>query len=106
MAKESNQKLKLIYLMKILLDNTDDSHSISMPEILEQLNCYGISAERKSIYNDMECMRQYGMDIIGEKMKRAYYYHVGNRLFELPELKLLVDSVQSAKFITEKNRMS
>ena len=102
MAKESNQKLKLIYLMKILLENTDDTHSISMPEILEKLSSYGISAERKSIYGDMECLRQYGMDIIGERMERTYYYHVGNRQFELPELKLLVDSVQSAKFITTK----
>ena len=102
MAKGSNQKLKLIYLMKILLDNTDDTHAISMPEILEQLNSYGISAERKSIYDDMECLRQYGLDIIGEQMNRTYYYHVGNRRFELPELKLLVDSVQSAKFITSR----
>lgn len=102
MAKGSNQKLKLVYLMRILLDNTDDTHSISIPEIIDQLNSYGISAERKSVYSDMECLRQYGMDIIGEQMERTYYYHVGNRQFELPELKLLVDSVQSAKFITTK----
>lgn len=102
MAKASNQKLKMVYLMKILLENTDDTHSICMSEILQQLNNYGITAERKSIYSDMECLRQYGMDIIGEQMDRTYYYHVGNRQFELPELKLLVDSVQSAKFITTK----
>lgn len=102
MAKASNQKLKLIYLMKILLENTDEIHSISMSEIIDSLNRYGISAERKSIYSDMECLRQYGMDIIGEQEDRTYYYHVGNRQFELPELKLLVDSVQAAKFITTK----
>jgi len=88
--------------MKILLENTDEIHSISMSEIIDSLNRYGISAERKSIYSDMECLRQYGMDIIGEQQDRTYYYHVGNRQFELPELKLLVDSVQAAKFITTK----
>ena len=102
MAKESNQKLKIVYLMKILLEKTDETHSITMAEIISSLEVYGISAERKSIYNDIESLRQYGMDIIGEKQDRAYYYHVGNRQFELPELKLLVDSVQSSKFITAK----
>jgi predicted DNA-binding transcriptional regulator YafY len=100
MAKGNNQKLKLIYLMKILLEKTDETHSITMQEILDSLKSYGISAERKSIYSDMENLRLYGMDIIGEQQDRTYYYHVGNRQFELVELKLLVDSVQSAKFIT------
>jgi len=102
MAKGSNQKLKIMYLMKILLEQTDETHSISMPEIISALEQYGITAERKSIYNDMESLRQFGMDIIGEQRDRTYYYHVGKRQFELAELKLLVDSVQSAKFITVK----
>ncbi|MCD7762436.1 MAG: WYL domain-containing protein [Lachnospiraceae bacterium] len=102
MAKGANQKLKIMYLMKILLEQTDEDHSISMSEILSALNQYGISAERKSIYNDLESLRQFGMDIIGEQRDRMYYYHVGKRQFELAELKLLVDSVQSAKFITAK----
>lgn len=100
MSQGSNQKLKLVYLMKILLEKTDETHSISMREIIESLEAYGVSAERKSIYNDMEILRTYGMDIIGEQENRTYYYHVGNRQFELAELKLLVDSVQAAKFIT------
>jgi predicted DNA-binding transcriptional regulator YafY len=66
------------------------------------LETYGVCAERKSIYNDIESLRQYGMDIIGIQEKGTYYYHIGNRQFELAELKLLVDSVQSAKFITAK----
>lgn len=102
MAKSSNQKLKLLYLMKILLEKTDETHRITMPEILEALEAYDVPAERKSIYNDIEQLRLYGMDIIGEQENRMYYYHVGNRQFELAELKLLVDSVQSAKFITAK----
>lgn len=100
--KSSNQKLKIMYLMKILLDRTDETHSITMPEIIDALEAYGISAERKSLYNDIENLRVYGLDVIGVQGDRTYSYHIGNRQFELAELKLLVDSVQSAKFITEK----
>lgn len=102
MAKSSNQKLKLIYLMKILLEKTDETHSITMSEIIDSLDAYNISAERKSLYNDIENLRVYGLDIIGEQQDRTFSYHVGNRQFELAELKLLVDSIQSAKFITAK----
>ena len=101
MAKSSNLNLKLVYLMKILLEKTDETHSITMSEIIDALQAYGIGAERKSLYDDLETLRVYGMDIIGTQEDRKYYYHVGNRQFELAELKLLVDSVQSAKFITE-----
>lgn len=102
MPKSSNQKLKLIYLMKILLERTDETHSITMPEMIDALAAYGISAERKSLYNDIENLRVYGLDIIGIQEDRTYSYHIVNRQFELAELKLLVDSVQSAKFITVK----
>ncbi len=102
MPKSSNQKLKLIYLMKILLERTDETHSITMQEIIEALAAYDISAERKSLYNDIENLRVYGLDVIGTQEDRTYLYHIGNRQFELAELKLLVDSVQSAKFITAK----
>lgn len=102
MAKGNNQKLKIVYLMKILLEKTDETHSITMPEIISSLKNYGISAERKSIYSDIENLRLFGMDIIGEQRERTFYYHVGSRQFELAELKLLVDSIQSAKFITAK----
>lgn len=102
MAKEGNQKLKIVYLMKILLERTDETHSMTMPEILEALRGYGVTAERKSIYNDIENLRQYGLDIIGEKQEKNFCYYIGQRQFELAELKVLVDSVQSAKFITAK----
>ena len=102
MSKSSNQKLKLIYLMKILLEKTDETHSITMPEMIDALAAYDISAERKSLYDDIENLRVYGLDIIGTQEGRTYSYHIGNRQFQLAELKLLVDSVQSAKFITVK----
>lgn len=102
MAKGPNQKLKLLYLMKILLEKTDDRHSITMAEILAELQRYGVTAERKSIYADLEALRLYGLDIIGEGggAQNPFSYHIGGRQFELAELKLLVDSVQSSKFIT------
>ncbi len=102
MPRSSNQKLKLMYLMKILLERTDENHGITMSEIIDALAAYDIRAERKSLYDDIEYLRLYGLDIIGIKENRTYFYYVGNRQFELPELKLLVDSVQSAKFITAK----
>lgn len=102
MAEGNNQKLKMLYLLKILMEKTDETHSITMAEILSSLKAYGITAERKSIYNDIENLRTFGIDIIGEKENKTFYYYIGNRQFELAELKLLVDSVQSAKFITAK----
>ena len=98
MAERMNQKLKILYLMKILLEKTDETHSIT--EMITALASYGITAERKSLYSDLESLRTYGLDVIGVQENRNYYYHVGNRQFELAELKLLVDSVQSARFIT------
>lgn len=95
-------KLKIVYLMKILYEKTDEIHAVTMSDILSELKNYGIEAERKSIYNDIEQLKLFGVDIIGEQRDRTYYYHVGNRTFELAELKLLVDSVASARFITEK----
>ena len=76
MPKSSNQKLKLIYLMKILLERTDETHSITMPEIIEALAAYDISAERKSLYNDIENLRVYGLDVIGTQEDRTYSYHI------------------------------
>ena len=99
MAKSANQKLKLFYLLKILQEKTDEEHTITIAEIINLLNIYGINAERKSIYSDLELLNQYGFDILCNKSK-AYGYYMASRLFELPELKLLVDAVQSSKFIT------
>lgn len=106
MAKSGHQKLKLLYLKKILSEETDDRHSLTAQEIISRLKEYDISAERKALYRDMEELKAFGLDIISEKAGRNVYYHLGCRTFELPELKLLVDSVQSAKFITEKKSVT
>ena len=102
MSGGNRQRLKLLYLMKIFSEDTDEEHMLTMPEIISKLGAYGVSAERKTLYQDFELLRYFGFDIIGLQTQRNYYYHIGSRNFELPELKLLVDSVQSAKFITDK----
>ncbi|MCR5673008.1 MAG: WYL domain-containing protein [Lachnospiraceae bacterium] len=102
MPKGTNQKLKLYYLAKIMVNRTDDEHRLTMSQIRAHLEEYGVSADRKSLYDDMEALRVLGIDVIGEKEGRDYYYHVGQKHFEIAELKLLVDAIQSSKFITEK----
>ena len=102
MAKSENQKLKLLYIRKFLLEQTDKDHRVTTAQIIDELTKHEIKAERKSIYDDIECLRSFGMDIKRVQKDRTYSYYVANRPFELPELKLLVDSVQSAKFITKK----
>ncbi len=104
LMKSSNQKLKLLYLSQILLEKTDEEHALTVPQMIEELAKFGISAERKSIYDDLECLRLFGLDICSSKTKTTNYY-VASRDFELPELKLLVDSVQASKFLTSKKSM-
>ena len=99
MSKSSMQKQKLLYLQKILLEKTDEQHALTLTEIKEQLAAYDIKTERKSLYSDLEALQQYGLDICRVRTTTVRYF-VGNRDFELAELKLLVDAIQSSKFIT------
>ncbi|MDD6743680.1 MAG: WYL domain-containing protein [Roseburia porci] len=102
MPKGTNQKFKLYRLAQIMLENTDEEHYITMPEIIDALGTYGVTADRKSIYADLRDLEILGIDVEGEPVGNRYHYHVVDRPFELPELKLLVDAIQSSKFITEK----
>ncbi len=104
MAKTNNSKMKLLYLMKIFLEETDENHPLSMPQILDKLLSYGIKTERKSVYSDIELLTLFGIDIIGEK-RNTFCYYVASRSFETAELKLLADCVQSSKFLTEKKSL-
>lgn len=97
-----NQKLKIMYLMKILLEETDEDHDLTLNEIVEKLKAYNVTAERKSLYSDIENLRTFGLDIIGMQYGKTYHYKVASRQFQLVERKLLVDAVQSSRFITEK----
>jgi len=101
MAKSRNQKLKLLYLIKILEEKTDDNHVLSTKQIIAELEKYDITSERKSIYDDIRCLQEFGYDIINQKERPSGYY-LASRNFETAELKLLVDAVQSSKFITYK----
>ena len=106
MARSSYQKLKPLYIMNYLLQNTDADHPVTVSQIIGYLDSQGISAERKSIYSDIEALQYFGLDIVQAGSGRSCGYYVDHRNFELPELKLLVDSVQSSKFITHKKTAS
>lgn len=101
MPKSEKQKLKLLYIMQCLLEKTDEDHVVTTGELIDYLALNGISAERKSIYTDIDLLMEYGMDIIKVR-KRPAGYQLAGRQFELAELKLLVDAVQASKFITDK----
>ena len=102
MSRGTNQKFKFTYLMQIMLAKTDDEHSLTMPQIMDELEKFDVTAERKSIYADFQDMTEkFGVEIIKEQIGRETYYHVGTREFELAEVKLLIDAIQSSKFITQ-----
>ncbi len=101
MAKSSNQKTKLLHLYQILLRQTDEDHPITVQQMIEALSRYDIQAERKSIYDDLEALRTLGLDVQCRKGRTPGWF-VGERDFQLPEVKLLMDAVQSSRFITQK----
>ena len=99
MPRVFNQKIKILYLMRIFLEQTDEEHPMSVKELIAYLNSLGISAERKTVYDDIETLRNFGMDILNRREHPAGFY-LASREFELPELRLLVDAVQSSRCIT------
>ena len=101
MAKNPKQKQKLFYVLKYLMEKTDSNNSVTVNDIIDYLDSFDIKAERKSIYDDLKTLQDFGVDICSTKSKSVHYY-IASREFELSELKLLVDAVQSAKFITHK----
>lgn len=102
MAKSEGQKLKLLHIVKLLEEYSDENHPLSTREIIERLDAVGIHSERKSIYNDMAKLIDFGYDIIQVHSRLGGGYYLAGREFELAELKLMVDAVQSSRFITTK----
>ena len=102
MPRNSRQKLKLLYLKDYLLKNTDETHGVTVKNMIEYLESCGVAAERKSVYDDLETLAESGMDILSEKRDRNTWYHVASREFEISELKLLVDAVLGSRFVTER----
>ncbi|MEA4920109.1 MAG: WYL domain-containing protein [Clostridiaceae bacterium] len=105
MAKSQGQKLKLLLLKDYLLRYTDENHPVTVNDMIAHLAQHGISAERKSIYDDIINLQNYGLDI-GTVKSKAVGYYIMSRDFELPEIKLLVDAVQSSKFITQSKTLT
>ena len=102
MPKSDNQKLKILYILDYLKQNSHQDHPIRATELIRMLDQrYGISCERKTIYSDIAALQDYGVDIISVPGKNGGYY-IASRNFELPELKLLIDAVLSSRYLTEK----
>lgn len=102
MARAALQQQKILRLMQIFLQETDEDHALTMEQILERLQQFGIPAERKSIYDNIETLNQCGMDIIMERRNNKGCYYLASREFEPTELRLLADAVASSRFITAK----
>ncbi len=102
MAKSENQKLKLLYILEMLSELTDEDHVLSTKAIIDRLAEKNIKAERKSIYADMQSLVDFGYDVLYKSGRTDGGYYLATRDFELAELKLLVDAVQASRFITPK----
>lgn len=99
MAVSGNSKLKILYLMQILWQKTDEEHILSANELCDELSKHGIDCERKSIYTDIDLLTKFGLDIIHTRSPKSGYF-LAERTFQLPELRLMMDAVQAANFIT------
>ncbi len=101
MSRGTNQKIRILYLWRILSERTDEEHGMTLEELTTALAEYGVEAERKTLYDDLETLRLFGLDV-EKRRDKTVRYHMISRTFELPELKLLVDAVQASKFITHR----
>ena len=105
MPKSEHQKQKLLYLLKFFYEETDEEHTLTVNQMIDKLEQNGISAARRSIYDDIRTLQDFGIDIVMRKSKTCEYF-LGSRLFEIPELKILIDSIQASRFITKKKSES
>ncbi len=101
MPKSDNQKLKILYILDYLQKNSHEDHPVRANELINMLDKHRISCDRKTVYSDIAALQDYGVDIVSIPGKNGGYY-IASRIFELPELKLLIDAVQSSKYLTEK----
>ena len=102
MPKSDNQKLKIFYILDYLERNSHEHRPIRASELIQHLDRqHNISCDRKTVYSDIAALQDYGVDIVSVAGKNGGYY-IASRNFELPELKLLIDAVQSSRYLTEK----
>lgn len=104
MARSSEQKIKLLILYDILLKETDEEHALSTEELVTRLRESGVSVERKALISDIATLNEWGFEVMSYK-KRSHYFYVAYRKFETAELRILIDAVQAASFISEKRTM-
>ena len=100
MPKSDNQKLKILYILDHLQKNSHEEHPVRANELIAMLNSHNISCDRKTVYSDIQALQDYGVDIISNPGKNGGYF-IGQRIFEPYELKLLIDAVQSSRYLTE-----
>ena len=100
MTTNNSHKLKLLHLMELLRTETDPEHGLTMPQIIEKLDERGVSAERKSVYKDIAALREFGMDV-RTLQRQPIQYYLAERDFEFSQLMLLVDAVQSSRFLSD-----
>lgn len=102
MPKSDNQKLKILYILDYLRKNSHENHPVRASDLIAMLDRnHNISCDRKTVYSDVAALQDYGVDIVSLPGKNGGYY-IASQNFELPELKLLIDAVQSSKYLTEK----
>lgn len=100
--KSESKKLIPVYLEQLFLERTDKNHYVRMPEILEYLEDKGIYADRRTIYSAISLLGLTGFDIEGVQEKGGYKYHLAQRKFNTNELKVMIDSIASSKYLTER----
>ena len=101
MPRSYDQKLKILYILDYLQKNSHEEKPVRAGELIEMLNKKEISCDRKTVYSDIATLQQFGIDIISIPGKNGGYY-IASRHFQLSELKLLIDAVQSSRYLTEK----
>ena len=101
MPKSDNQKVKILYILDYLQKNSHADRLVSAQELIRMLDGHNIRCDRKTVYSDIAALQDYGADIVSVPGKNGGYY-IASRIFELPELKLLIDAVQSSKYLTQK----
>ena len=101
-AQANSQKMKLLRLVELLRQETDEQNPLTTTEILDRLDAAGISCDRRTLYKDIALLNEQGFEVMNCWVSREKGYYIEDRSFSVPELKILIDAVQSSSFITEK----
>ncbi len=103
MARGTKQKLKLLYLLRIMMEQTDETHGLTIDEALSELGRFGVTAQRKSIYRDFEALTEYGFKIKKLRKVHAVSYYLTSRKFDTHEVQFLVEAIRGCRFLSDEN---